>query len=189
MDTEPQKNLTKSYETLHKKERNEYNLTPRQQKAAELLAAGRSKASVAEDVDISRQQLWEWEKNVYFKSAVSRIHADLWVENAQRLRGLGTRAVDVIEKEIESGNVKAAIALLKTIGMSNGKIALQRKGKTVEDFLAIEAEKEADDIIASWSAEDDPMQQLTYMVKVKPQIVKEKVKVMLRGIEPPEDIL
>ena len=189
MNSEIRADITEPDETLHKTERNEYSLTPRQQMAAELLAAGKSKKATAIEVGISRQQLWEWEKNVYFKSAVSRIHADLWVDNAQRLRGLGARAVDVIEKEIDGGNVKAAIALLKTIGMSNGKIALQRKGKTVEDFLSIEAEKEADDIIASWSAEDDPMQQLTYMVKVKPQIVKEKVKVMLRGIEPPEDIL
>ena len=188
MNSEIRADITEPDESLHKNERNEYKLTPRQQMAAELLAAGKSKTATAEEVGISRQQLWEWEKNVYFKSAVSRLHADLWVENGQRLRGLGARAVDVIEKEIDGGNVKAAIALLKTIGMSNGKIALQRKGKTVEDFLAIEAEKEADAIIASWPAED-PMQQITYMVKAKPLIVKEKVQNMLKDIEPPEDIL
>ena len=188
MNSEIRADLTEPDESLHKNERNEYKLTPRQQMAAELMATGKSKTATAEEVGISRQQLWEWEKNVYFKSAVSKIHADLWVENVQRLRGLGARAVDVIEREIDGGNVKAAIALLKTIGMSSGKIALQRKGKTVEDFLAIEAEKEADAIIASWPAED-PMQQLTYMVKAKPQIVKDKVQNMLKDIEPPEDTL
>ena len=58
----------------------------------------------------------------------------------------------------------------------------------VKQAIIAKAEKEADAIIASWPAED-PMQQITYMVKAKPLIVKEKVQNMLKDIEPPEDIL
>jgi len=56
------KDITKTDKTLHIRERNEYGLTQRQQKAAELLAAGKTKNTVAEEVGISRQQLWEWGK-------------------------------------------------------------------------------------------------------------------------------
>ena len=141
------KDITKTDKTLHIRERNEYGLTQRQQKAAELLAAGKTKNTVAEEVGISRQQLWEWGKNVFFRSAVSKIHADLWVENKQRLRGLGGKAVDVIATELDSGNLKAAVELLKLIGLSNGKIALAQQGKSVDDILEIDATQYIDEVM------------------------------------------
>jgi len=131
--------ITKPDKTLHISERNEYSLTQRQQKAAELLAAGKNKKEVAEEVGISRQQLWEWGKNAYFRSAVSIIHADLWVENKQRLRGLSGKAIDVIATEIDNGNLKAAVELCKLVGLSNGKIALTQQGKSVGDILEMDA--------------------------------------------------
>jgi len=181
------KDITKTDKTLHIKERNEYGLTQRQQKAAELLAAGKTKNTVAEEVGISRQQLWEWGKNVFFRSAVSRIHSDLWVENKQRLRGLGGKAVDVIATELDSGNLKAAIELLKLIGLSNGKIALAQQGKSVNDILEIDATQYIDEVMEKWDKPSTGQEALQRELGDRPWLIKDRVKTMRKAAVVPED--
>ena len=179
--------LAKTDKTLHIKERNEYGLTQRQQKAAELLAAGKTKNTVAEEVGISRQQLWEWGKNVFFRSAVSRIHSDLWGENKQRLRGLGGKAVDVIATELDNGNLKAAVELLKLIGLSNGKIALAQQGKSVNDILEIDAAKYVDKIMEKWDKPSTGQEALQREFGDRPWLIKDRVKTMRKAAVVPED--
>ena len=181
------KDITKTDKTLHIKERNEYGLTQRQQKAAELLAAGKTKNTVAEEVGISRQQLWEWGKNVFFRSAVSRIHSDLWIENKQRLRGLGGKAVDVIATELDNGNLKAAVELLKLIGLSNGKIALAQQGKSVNDILEIDAAKYVDKIMEKWDKPSTGQEALQRELGDRPWLIKDRVKTMRKAAVVPED--
>lgn len=78
-----------------------------------------------------------------------RRHAEVWQESKERLRGLAVKAVDVIGNEIEGGNLKAAVELLKIVGFSNGKIALAQPGKSVEDLLEIESAKYVDDYLST----------------------------------------
>ena len=181
------KDITKTDKTLHIRERNEYGLTQRQQKAAELIAAGKTKNTVAEEVGISRQQLWEWGKNVFFRSAVSKIHADLWVENKQRLRGLGGKAVDVIATELDSGNLKAAVELLKLIGLSNGKIALAQQGKSVDDILEIDATQYIDEVMEKWDKPGTGQEALQREFGDRPWLIKDRVKTMRKAAVVPED--
>ena len=181
------KDITKTDKTLHIRERNEYGLTQRQQKAAELLAAGKTKNTVAEEVGISRQQLWEWGKNVFFRSAVSRIHSDLWVENKQRLRGLGGKAVDVIATELDSGNLKAAIELLKLIGLSNGKIALAQQGKSVDDILEIDATQYIDEVMEKWDKPSTGQEALQRELGDRPWPIKDRVNIMRKAAVFPEN--
>ena len=184
---EKDKDVTKTDKTLHIKERNEYGLTQRQQMAAELLAAGKTKNMVAEEVGISRQQLWEWGKNVFFRSAVSRIHSDLWIENKQRLRGLGGKAVDVIATELDNGNLKAAVELLKLIGLSNGKIALAQQGKSVDDLLEIDATQYIDEVMEKWDKPSTMQETLQREFGDRPWLIKDRVKTMRKAAEVPED--
>ena len=179
--------LAKTDKTLRIKERNEYGLTQRQQKAAELLAAGKTKNTVAEEVGISRQQLWEWGKNVFFRSAVSRIHSDLWIENKQRLRGLGGKAVDVIEQELESGNLKAAVELLKIVGMSNGRIALVQAGKSIDDLLEIDAAKDVDVFMADWEKPATTNEAFQREFAYRPAFIKDRAKRLKAMAKVPED--
>jgi len=181
------KDITKTDKTLHIRERNEYGLTQRQQKAAELLAAGKTKNTVAEEVGISRQQLWEWGKNVFFRSAVSRIHSDLWIENKQRLRGLGGKAVDVIATELDNGNLKAAVELLKLIGLSNGKIALTQQGKSVDDILEIDATQYIDEVMEKWDKPSTGQEALQREFGDRPWLIKDRVKTMRKAAVVPED--
>jgi len=151
------------------------------------LAAGKTKNTVAEEVGISRQQLWEWGKNVFFRSAVSRIHSDLWVENKQRLRGLGGKAVDVIATELDSGNLKAAIELLKLIGLSNGKIALAQQGKSVDDILEIDATQYIDEVMKKWDKPSTGQEALQREFGDRPWLIKDRVKRLKNMVVVPED--
>ena len=179
--------ITKPDKNLHISERNEYSLTQRQQKAAELLAAGKNKKEVAEEVGISRQQLWEWGKNVYFRSAISMIHAELWVENKQRLRGLSGKAVDVIATEIDNGNLKAAVELCKLVGLSNGKIALTQPGKSVGDILEMDATQYIDEVMEKWDKPSTGQEALQREFGDRPWLIKDRVKIMRKVAVVPED--
>lgn len=178
---------TECVKRLHIQERNEHGLTQHQQQAAELLALGKSKTEVAAAIGVSRQQLHRWDKNVYFRSAVSMTHAELWKENKERLRGLAGKAVAVIENEIDGGNLKAAVELLKIIGMSNGKVALTREGKSVDNLLKIEAANQADSFLATWDKPTTTQEALQREFGYRPMLIQDKLKRLKAMMKPPED--
>ena len=124
---------------------------------------------------------------MFFRSAVSRIHSDLWIENKQRLRGLGGKAVDVIATELDSGNLKAAIELLKLIGLSNGKIALAQQGKSVNDILEIDATQYIDEVMEKWDKPSTGQEALQREFGDRPWLIKDRVKIMRKVAVVPED--
>lgn len=181
--------LTKPDKTLHIQPRNENGITSRQQQAADLLALGKTKTKVAIDVGVSRQQLSLWGKNPFFRSAISMRQAELWQFNKDRLRGLAGKAVDVIEKELDNGNYKAAVELLKIIGLSNGKIALAQQGRTAGDFMQMDAEKQVDAEMATWDKPTSPQEVLQRQFADRPRLIQNKVNLMKIIAKPPEDVI
>lgn len=185
---EESENLTKADKTLHIQKRNENGLTLRQQQAADLLALGESKTKAAAAVGVSRQQLHAWVQNVYFRSAVSKRHAEVWQESKERLRGLAVKAVDVIGNEIEGGNLKAAVELLKIVGLSNGKIALvAQPAKSVEDLLAIESAKQVDSYMAKLDTPTTSQEVLQREFCLRPQMIKNNLRRLQVIAKVPED--
>lgn len=184
---EEKNDVTKGSKMLHIIERNEQGLTLRQRQAVELLALGKSKTEVAAAVGVSRQQLHRWDKNVYFRSAVSMTHAELWKENRERLRGLAGKAVAVIENEIDGGNLKAAVELLKIIGMSQGKVALTKQGKSVDELLEIEAANQADYFLATWDKPTTTQEALQREFAYRPMLIQDKLKRLKATANVPED--
>lgn len=181
-------NLTKADKTLHIQKRNENGLTLRQQQAADLLASGESKTKAAAAVGVSRQQLHTWIQNVYFRSAVSKRHAEVWQESKERLRGLAVKAVDVIGNEIEGGNLKAAVELLKIVGLSNGKIALvAQPGKSVEDLLEIESAKYVDDYLSTLDKPSTTQEVLQREFGLRPEMIKNNLRRLQVIAKVPED--
>ena len=181
-------NLTKADKTLHIQKRNENGLTLRQQQAADLLALGESKTKAAAAVGVSRQQLHTWVQNVYFRSAVSKRHAEVWQESKERLRGLAVKAVDVIGNEIEGGNLKAAVELLKIVGLSNGKIALvAQPGKSVEDLLEIESAKYVDDYLSTLDKPSTTQEVLQREFGLRPEMIKNNLRRLQVIAKVPED--
>ena len=186
MDAE-ENEVTECDKSLHIQERNENRLTPRQQQAVELLALGESKTKVASEVGVSRQQIHKWTQNVYFRSAFSKRHADLWQENKERLRGLAGKAVAVIESELESGNLKAAVELLKIVGLSGGKIALAQPGKSVEDLLEIESANQVDAYMRTLDRPNTNQEVFSREFVERPALIRSNLLRLKAMTKPPEE--
>ena len=186
MDAE-ENEVTECDKSLHIQERNSEGLTLRQQQAVELLALGKSKTEVASEVGVSRQQLHRWDKNVYFRAAFSKRHAELWQENKERLRSLAGKAVAVIESELESHNLKAAVELLKIVGLSNGKIALAQPAKSVEDLLEIEAAKLTDAYMSNMTRPSTTQEIFTREFVERPALIRSNLLRLKAMTKPPDD--
>ncbi|MBP2641034.1 MAG: hypothetical protein H6Q66_1985 [Firmicutes bacterium] len=163
----------------------ENGLTVKQMNAAELLAFGKKVQEVADTAGISRHQLWVWQKNPYFVSAISKYRAELWGNSKQRLRGLVDKSVDVLEQAIESGDLKAAIELLKIVGL-NGKIGNPGLPQSIDEVLTVEATKMVDASLAKIPF-DDPMEELDVRLRVRPSLIYKQVKKLNNKLAFPEE--
>jgi predicted transcriptional regulator len=90
-------------------------LTPQQAAAVDLLALGRTITEVAEAVGVTRQTVSGWlNQQPEFQAALNRKRRELWEGWRDRLRAMLPSALDVIESELEKGNLKAALEIVKT---------------------------------------------------------------------------
>ena len=180
--------FTEDDKSLHILERNENRLTPRQQQAVELLALGESKTKVASEVGVSRQQIHKWSQNVYFRAEFLKRHTELWQENKERLRGLAGKAVAVIESELENGNIRAAVELLKIVGLSGGKIALlAQPAKSVDDLLEIEAAKVTDAYMSKMERPSTTQEVFAREFVERPALIRSNLLRLKVMSKPPED--
>lgn len=92
----------------------EEQLEPRQLAAAESLALGNTQAKTAEAVHVSRSTISYWLTLPVFSAYLLARKKALWAAAEDRLRGAVLEAVDCLVSECRSGNVDAAIAILKT---------------------------------------------------------------------------
>lgn len=97
---------------------NSQNLTIEQLNAIDLLVQGLSDREVAENVGVARETVTRWRnENPYFEAELNRKRKEIWGAAEDKLRGLVSGAVDVLETELKNGNLKAAIEVLKAVGM------------------------------------------------------------------------
>jgi hypothetical protein len=90
-------------------------LTPQQAAAVDLLALGRTITEVAEAVGVTRQTVSGWRnQQPEFQAALNRKRRELWEAWRDRLRALLAPALDVIQSELEKGNFKVALEIVKT---------------------------------------------------------------------------
>jgi hypothetical protein len=91
-------------------------LSPKQERLATLLAAGRNLRDAAREAGISERQAYRWLDEDAFNCRVNHHRSRLVVETLSRLAGIATRAVDTLTEALESTNdnvrVKAAIGIL-----------------------------------------------------------------------------
>ena len=180
--------FTKVDESLRFLERNENKLTTRQQQAVELLALGESKTKVASEIGVSRQQIHKWSQNVYFRAKFLKRHTELWQENKESLRGLTGKAVAVIESELENGNIRAAVELLKIVGLSGGKIALLvQPAKSVDDLLELEAAKLTDAYMSNMTRPSTTQEIFTREFVERPALIRSNMLRLKAMTKPPDD--
>ena len=97
-------------------------LTPQQESAAEMLAAGRRISAIARALSIDRATLWRWTRLTAFQEAVNVLRRAAWRSAADRMRANTGRAARVLEQILaDSGadprvRVAAARVVLNAVG-------------------------------------------------------------------------
>jgi len=95
-------------------------LTPQQETAVDLLAVGNAITATAEAVGVARQTVSEWlHHSPAFQAALNGRRQELWQALTDRLRALAPKALDVLERELDSGAhaLAAAAQVLKACGL------------------------------------------------------------------------
>ncbi|MDD2541057.1 MAG: phBC6A51 family helix-turn-helix protein [Desulfuromonadaceae bacterium] len=93
------------------------DLVIQKQRAIQLLLEGKAVVQVAEEIGVDRTTVYRWLKEPSFIAERNRQANELRDAAQSRLRALISKSVDVVERQLEAGNLKAALAVLKSTGM------------------------------------------------------------------------
>ena len=93
-------------------------LTVRQQNAIDLLAQGQSDRDVGEAVGVARETVTRWRNgNAAFQAALNRVRSRMWQRSHDQIRSLVQEAIDTLAEAMRAGDVRAAVAIIKTAGL------------------------------------------------------------------------
>lgn len=113
-------------------------LSIEQENAIDLLIQGKSDREVAEAVQVSRQTVSQWRNHdAVFIAALNAKRHEIWGSQAERLRSLISIAVDVLESDLSSEDVRlrqsAAIHVMRAVGLYGAD--LKPTGQTDPDAI------------------------------------------------------
>jgi hypothetical protein len=92
------------------------DLSPAQQLAAEVLAAGSTHAQAAEAASVTRETVTRWSgHHPGFRAALDLYRTTLAAERAEKLRHIRDRAIDVVAEQLDTADLATALAVLKAI--------------------------------------------------------------------------
>ena len=99
------------------------DLTPQQQRALEALLAGQTVTAAANTAGVDRSTVHRWQKDdLVFRAAFNRGRRELLASVRTRLLALTERAVACVERELDGGDARTAMALLKGLGLLGGQV-------------------------------------------------------------------
>jgi hypothetical protein len=94
------------------------NLSVEQLNAIDILVQGKTDQETARSVGVARETVTRWRNdNPYFAAELNKQRKLIWGTNQDRLRSLTTKAVDTIETALDAGDSKAAVEVLKAVGL------------------------------------------------------------------------
>jgi len=97
-------------------------LATSQQTALELMVTGKSITQTAREAGVARSTIYEWLRHdPVFQAAYNQWHDQLEESCRSRLMTLTDKATDAIEKALENGDSRAALQLLKGMGLIRPK--------------------------------------------------------------------
>ena len=93
-------------------------LSEKQHMAIDLILQGLTDREVAQRVGVTRQTVNEWRNhNARFIAELNRRRKMIHEAALNRLIGLALKALETVEKELEGGNWKLAVQVLKMSGL------------------------------------------------------------------------
>jgi len=97
-------------------------LTVQQENAIDLLVQGQSDREVAEAVGVARQTVTTWRNsNANFVAELNRRRQEVWGSQAEQLRQLVAKAVQVLAEDLEDDDKalrqRAAVHILRAVGL------------------------------------------------------------------------
>ena len=120
-------------------------LSVEQLNAIDALVTGATDIEAAEKAGVSRQTIWEWKRNPLFIATLNQRRQEIWEPQIERLRGLVSKAITVLEQTLESDDerlrLQAATQILKAVGLQGANLIPQ--GET--DPEVIENERRRDE--------------------------------------------
>jgi len=93
------------------------DLAVQKQRAIQLLLEGKAVSQVADLVSVDRTTVYRWLKEPSFVAERNRQANELRDAAQSRLHALVGKSIDVVERQLAAGNLKAALAVLKSTGM------------------------------------------------------------------------
>ena len=76
------------------------SLNDKQKTAVELLAIGKSLGRVARIIEIDAKTLYRWRQDPTFREALHRRRRELWSDAIDRVRGMVTPSLDIMEQHL-----------------------------------------------------------------------------------------
>ena len=114
------------------------DLAIQKQRALQLLLEGKSASQVAEMIGVDRTTIYRWLKEPSFIAERNRQANELRDAAQSRLHALVGKSIDVVERQVEAGNLKAALAVLKSTGM----MALEKPDTETDECRLVKREVE-----------------------------------------------
>ena len=94
------------------------HLSVEQMNAIDILVQGRTDQETAETVGVARETVTRWRNdNPHFTAQLNRQRRLIWSDSHDRLRALASKAVDALEVALDEGDSRAAVEVLKAIGI------------------------------------------------------------------------
>lgn len=96
----------------------DYKLSVEQLNAIDILVLGKTDQETSEAVGVTRETVTRWRNdNPHFAAALNKQRRLVWGAGHDKLRSLTTKAVDAIEAALDSGDCKAAVEVIKAVGL------------------------------------------------------------------------
>ena len=93
-------------------------LSVEQLNAIDILVQGRTDQETAETVGVARETVTRWRNdNPHFAAQINRQRRLIWGCSHDGLRALASRAVDTLDLALQNGDARAAVEVLKAVGL------------------------------------------------------------------------
>ena len=95
-----------------------HDLSVEQLNAIDILINGKTDQETALAVGVARETVTRWRNdNPHFAAELNKQRRLIWGASQDRLRSLAGKAVDTIEAGLDAGDTKAAVEVLKAVGL------------------------------------------------------------------------